>query len=417
MFGFKEKNQISIGGVNVSELARKYGTPLIAYDQNHLEKRADLFMNSFKSKRFSSEILFASKSASIIGINKVFDKKGLSFDVVSSGEIYVALKSGINPKKIYFHGNNKTRDEIQFAIENNIGTIIVDNFDELKLISEITKELNGNIDILQRVNPHISAGANEKIRTARDDSKFGISTSNSFNTLKEVISENPRINFRGFHSHIGSQILDKTPFFNLVNELKSFVLKMIDKFSFDTINFGGGFGVRYTNESFDLKSFLKSYIIEIERQFSEIEGIKRIMIEPGRSLVAESGITIYTIGGFKETTSGKKHLYVDGGMTDNIRPTLYDAKYSYDINDNYNEKENYIISGKCCESGDTLSKGYDLPKAHIGQHLISYTTGAYTFSMASNYNQIRKPEVVLVKDGNVQTIHKRQTLKDLISNM
>ena len=417
MFGFKNNKNISIGGIDVSDLAKQYGTPLIAYDQKHLEQRVDLFLNSFKSDRFNTEILFASKSASIIGLYKVLDQKGLSFDVVSSGEIFIALKAGINSKKIYFHGNNKTRDEIYFAVENNIGTIMVDNFYELKLLSSITKKLNKSIDIIQRVNPYISAGANEKIKTAEDDSKFGISIYNSFDELKEVLDKNNLLNFRGFHSHIGSQILKKTPFFNLVDELKSFTDKMTIKFSFDTLNFGGGFGVKYTDEDFKLKDFLEEYIIKIEKTFYDIKSIKRIMIEPGRSMVAESSVTIYTIGGFKQTSSGKQHLYVDGGMTDNIRPTLYDAHYTYDINNNSNGMKNYIISGKCCESGDTLAKSYSLPKASIGQHLVSYTTGAYTFSMASNYNQIGKPEVILIKDKKVKVIHKRQSFEDLISNM
>ena len=308
MFNFKKDNNIVVGNYQIDELVKKHGTPLVVYDQKYLEGKMDIFQNVFSSERFETEVLFASKSASIIGLYKVLFNRGFSFDVVSSGEMFVALSAGVNPKNIYFHGNNKTQEELEFAYDKKIGTIMVDNVDELKRIDALSKKSNHKMEIIVRINPHISAGKNEKIQTANDDSKFGISVKSSFDEVYKILNENVNLIFRGFHAHIGSQITVLDPFKSLVDSFEEFIVNFSNKYpslAFDTINLGGGFGVKYTDETVDLKSMMGEYIQYIESKLSQFNFIKRIMIEPGRSMVAESGLTAYTVGGFKKNTVRK----------------------------------------------------------------------------------------------------------------
>ena len=407
---------MKISGCDLFELKEKYGTPLYIYDENHLINNMDNYLNNFKSNKFDTEVLFASKAFNIKDIIRLCKNKGMSLDCVSQGEIYTALQVGFDPKRIYFHGNNKSYDEILFAIKNNIGVIICDNLMELEVINDISNELKKTVKVMFRMNVGVDAHTHKFIVTAHVDSKFGILYgSNDYKKIMELLKDAKYIDFVGFHSHIGSQIFDLNAFTAAASKMVSY-LKDFDKEL--ELNLGGGYGVHYTNEDkpipFDIvsKTLIKTVEDELSKQNVKI---KKLLIEPGRSIVAEAGYTLYTIGYIKKTPN-KEYYFIDGGMTDNIRPALYQAKYDCDIVGKENDIKNHTvtIAGKCCESGDLIIENYNLPEAKKGDLLITYTTGAYGYSMASNYNKALYPAVVFVNNGKSKLVVKRQTYDELI---
>ena len=407
---------MKISGVDVRDLKKEYGTPLYIYDAAHIKNNMRLFKNNFKSKEFETEVLFASKAFNVKEMVRTVDSEGLSLDCVSVGEFYTALNVGYDPKKIYFHGNNKSPDELRFIIMNNVGTIVVDNLMELVCLDMICKELDKSVNIIIRLNVGISAHTHKFIVTAHVDSKFGVGyDSDDFKYMLEVINKSKYINFLGFHSHIGSQIFDLKAFDAALEKLISYC-KDFDKSL--VLNIGGGFGVKYTDEDkpipFDKVS--KELIETAEKALKNNNvKIKKLCIEPGRSIVAEAGYTLYTIG-FTKKTPNKEYYFIDGGMTDNIRPALCEAKYDCDIIGKENDKKDHVvtIAGKCCESGDLIIEDYKLPEANPGDLLITYTTGAYGYSMSSNYNKALTPAVVFVEDGKSKLVVRRMTLDELI---
>lgn len=407
---------MKISGVDVKELKKEFGTPLYIYDAAMLKNNMRLYKNNFKSNQFETEVLFASKAFNVKEMVRIVDQEGLSLDCVSIGEFYTALNVGYNPQKIYFHGNNKSPDELRFIIMNNVGTIVVDNLMELVALDMITKELKKSVNIIIRLNVGVSAHTHKFIVTAHIDSKFGVLyKSDDYDTMLEVINKSEYINFLGFHSHIGSQIFDLKAFDAAIEKLVSYC-KDFDKPLI--LNIGGGFGVHYTDEDqpipFDLVS--KNLIETCENALkAQNVKIKKLCIEPGRSIVGEAGYTLYTVG-FTKKTPNKEYYFIDGGMTDNIRPALYQAKYDCDIVDKENDKKDHkvTIAGKCCESGDLIIEDYNLPEANPGDLLITYTTGAYGYSMSSNYNKALTPAVVFVENGNKKLVVRRMTLDELI---
>ncbi len=407
---------MKISGVDVRELKKEYGTPLYIYDAAMLKNNMRLYINNFKSNQFETEVLFASKAFNVKEMVRIVDQEGLSLDCVSVGEFYTALNVGYDPKKVYFHGNNKSPDELRFIIMNNVGTIVVDNLMELVALDMITKELKKNVNIIIRLNVGVSAHTHKFIVTAHVDSKFVVAyNSVVYNTMLEVINKSEYINFLGFHSHIGSQIFDLKAFDAALEKLITYC-KDFDKPL--VLNIGGGFGVHYTDEDqpipFDVVS--KNLIETCENALAKSNvKIKKLCIEPGRSIVGEAGYTLYTIG-FTKKTPNKEYYFIDGGMTDNIRPALYQAKYDCDIIDKENDKKDHTvtIAGKCCESGDLIIEDYKLPEANPGDLLITYTTGAYGYSMSSNYNKALTPAVVFVEDGKSKLVVRRMTLDELI---
>ena len=407
---------MKISNVDVALLKEKYGTPLYIYDVSHIKNNIDGYMNFFKSNEFETEILFASKAFCVKEILRVVKQKGMSLDVVSKGELYTALSVGFDTSNIYFHGNNKSYDDISYALDNNVGHIVVDNLMELMLLEEIAKSKNKVVNILIRLNVGVEAHTHKFIVTAHVDSKFGVLyNSIDYKEMMKLINESKNINFEGFHSHIGSQIFDLNAFSAALEKLIAICKDFKNPL---TLNIGGGFGVRYTDEDapipFDVVSKVLIDTCEKALKINNVK-INKLCIEPGRSIVAEAGYTLYTVG-FTKKTPNKEYYFIDGGMTDNIRPALYQAKYAADIigKENMPKTQMVTVAGKCCESGDLIIENILLPKAESGDLLITYTTGAYGYSMSSNYNKALTPAVVFVENGEDKLAVKRQTYDELI---
>ena len=417
-----ENGELNISGVGVNELKAQYGTPLYVYDENMLVKQCRTFINNFKSSKFNTEVLYASKAFSCLEVLRIASREGLGVDVVSLGEIHTAYKAGYNMKKAYFHGNNKTREELQYALEVGVGTIVIDNDYEYEMINEIVRESGNRVDVLLRINTGIDAHTHEYIKTAKDDSKFGYSVYDE--TIYELIADinnQSNLNFVGFHSHIGSQIFEKTSFFEAVKVVMEFTKKVQERLglTISVLNLGGGFGVYYTEEDkpFELAEFLREYIEVVERESDNFGlDLTKVVIEPGRSLTCNAGSTLYSVGGVKKTFAGREYVFVDGGMADNPRYALYKAKYEAMLANKMNQEADttYTVAGKCCESGDMLVMDAKLPKAEQGDLLLVSSTGAYNYSMSSNYNRLPKLPVVFVKNGSSRLVVKGETLEDLI---
>lgn len=417
-----ENGELNISGVGVSELKAQYGTPLYVYDENMLVNQCRTFINNFKSSKFNTEVLYASKAFSCLEVLRIASREGLGVDVVSLGEIYTAYKAGYDMKRAYFHGNNKTREELQYALEVGVGTIVVDNDYEYEMINEIVRESGNTVDVLLRINTGIDAHTHEYIKTAKDDSKFGYSVYDE--TIYDLIADinnQSNLNFVGFHSHIGSQIFEKTSFFEAVKVVMEFTRRVQERLglTISVLNLGGGFGVYYTEEDkpFELAEFLREYIKVVERESDNFGlDLTKVVIEPGRSLTCNAGSTLYSVGGVKKTFAGREYVFVDGGMADNPRYALYKAKYEAMLANKMNEEADtiYTVAGKCCESGDMLVMDAKLPKAEQGDLLLVSSTGAYNYSMSSNYNRLPKLPVVFVKDGTSRLVVKGETLEDLI---
>ena len=417
-----ENGELNISGVGVSELKAQYDTPLYVYNENMLVNQCRTFINNFKSSKFNTEVLYASKAFSCLEVLRIASREGLGVDVVSLGEIHTAYKAGYDMKRAYFHGNNKTREELQYALEVGVGTIVIDNDYEYEMINEIVRESGNTVDVLLRINTGIDAHTHEYIKTAKDDSKFGYSVYDE--TIYDLIADinnQSNLNFVGFHSHIGSQIFEKTSFFEAVKVVMEFTKKVQERLglTISVLNLGGGFGVYYTEEDrpFELAEFLKEYIEVVERESDNFGlDLTKVVIEPGRSLTCNAGSTLYSVGGVKKTFAGREYVFVDGGMADNPRYALYKAKYEAMLANKMNEEADttYTVAGKCCESGDMLVMDAKLPKAEQGDLLLVSSTGAYNYSMSSNYNRLPKLPVVFVKDGTSRLVVKGETLEDLI---
>ena len=417
-----ENGELNISKVGVSELKAQYGTPLYVYDENMLVNQCRTFINNFRSSKFNTEVLFASKAFSCLEVLRIASREGLGVDVVSLGEIHTAYKAGYDMRRAYFHGNNKTREELQYALEVGVGTIVIDNDYEYEMINEIVRESGNTVDVLLRINTGIDAHTHEYIKTAKDDSKFGYSVYDE--TIYDLIADinnQSNLNFVGFHSHIGSQIFEKTSFFEAVKVVMEFTKKVQERLglTISVLNLGGGFGVYYTEEDrpFELAEFLREYIEVVERESDNFGlNLTKVVIEPGRSLTCNAGSTLYSVGGVKKTFAGREYVFVDGGMADNPRYALYKAKYEAMLANKMNQEADttYTVAGKCCESGAMLVMDAKLPKAEQGDLLLVSSTGAYNYSMSSNYNRLPKLPVVFVKDGTSRLVVKGETLEDLI---
>lgn len=409
---------MSISHVDLNALADKYGTPLYLYDQNAMEDKIDAYLDNFVSDRFETQVLYASKAFSCKGMIQLVKQKGMSLDVVSGGELFVAQQVGFDMSKVYFHGNNKSAGEIEFALSLDVGTIVVDNYQELLLVDRLAKQLGKKIKVLFRLNIGVDAHTHKYISTALFESKFGMMPdSKAFADCMSYFGDDTNVVFDGIHCHIGSQVFE-------INAYKLAIDKMVDIISQWskplTLNIGGGFGVKYTDEDkpIDTAELCKMLIDYVHKALDDKKvKINKLLIEPGRSIVGEAGSTIYTVG-FTKQIPTKSFYFVDGGMTDNIRPALYQAKYDCDVVGKQNEpKTNKVtIAGKCCESGDLIIEDVMLPDAQSGDKIVVYTTGAYGYSMSSNYNKATTPAVVFVKDGNAKVVIKRQTYQDLVAN-
>lgn len=416
-----------IGGVKATELVEKYGTPLYVLDINYVEAVVKAYKDTIDSTYGLGNIAYASKALSCMGMYKIMTKLGACADLVSGGEIYTALKAGFDLKNGYFHGNNKLESELTLALDNGIGTIVLDNLDEIDLVNEMAGKRNITQKVMLRVNPGVEAHTHKFIQTATVDSKFGFSikTSDATDAVLKILNCN-NLYFAGFECHIGSQIFDKKAFELAVEVLTDYCQDIKNKHDIkvDELNFGGGYGVHYTEEDpkYSVEDYC-DYVRTITTKLNECvnrKGLKKpyLMLEPGRSIVGEAGITLYTVGNIKEIKGIRKYVAIDGGMFDNIRPALYEAKYEAVLANRANDKAEEVVTvaGKCCESGDIIIRDIKLPKVNRGDILAVFTTGAYNYSMASNYNRNFIPSVVFVKDGKSAVAVKAQTLDDIIRN-
>lgn len=415
---------LEIGGVLVTELQKYYGTPLYIYDLELIEKKIKALKDGFHSDKFKTTIVYASKAYLSKGMVQVVDKMGLDIDAVSAGELCTILSTKIDSKKVHMHGNNKSLEELEMCVGNGIGSIILDNRFEAKRVADVCKKLGKKIDVMLRMNIGIDAHTHEYIKTAKHTSKFGesIFDKDIFEIVRDIVGKQ-ELNFLGFHCHIGSQIFDELAFCEGIETMVKFTKEISEQLNIkiSEINLGGGFGVRYTEEDtdVDLKKLMKKIIGCLESTLeSERFSVEKVSIEPGRSIVAQAGSTLYTVGGKKKTFGGEKYVFIDGGMTDNIRPALYNAKYESVVANRLDEEKKQTVSlaGKCCESGDVIIKDTKLGQCDEGDLVLVSCTGAYGHSMSSNYNKALRPAVVFVKGGRSYLVSKRETYEDLMRN-
>jgi diaminopimelate decarboxylase len=427
LFGTSKINKsgnLEIGGIDAKDLTKEFGTPLYVMDQKLIEDTIDIMKQAFVSERFNTQIAYAGKAFLTTGMVNLVNKKGLDLDVVSAGELYTAVKAGFPMERIHMHGNNKSDEELNMAIEYGIKEIVIDNEDEIEKIETICREKDKKQAVLLRIDPGIEAHTHEYIKTSGLTSKFGISLfqENLFDIVKRL-DDSEYIEFKGFHTHIGSQIFQSAFFIFALDEIFKYLSKLKEELGIavETVNMGGGFGVYYAegDQPPKLDELLKEVITYTEAMEIKYRiGFKNLYIEPGRSIVANAGTTLYTVGGIKETVGGKTYVFVDGGMADNIRPALYQAKYEAGVINKLDDedKKEVTLAGKFCESGDVLIGNAKLQNAEIGDIVAVPTTGAYCYSMSSNYNRFAKPALVFVKDGKAKLAVKRETLDDLVRN-
>lgn len=421
-----ENNELIIGGVSATALAKKYGTPLYVMDISYIRNVLRAFKSTIEKDYGNGKVAYASKAFSTAAMYKIISQENACIDIVSGGELFTALNAGFDIKNAYFHGNNKLYSELEFAISNGIGTIVVDNYDEIDTVDALANEKGIVQNVLIRTNPGVEAHTHTFIQTATVDSKFGfnIGSGDATQAIKKILKKK-NLSFKGIHYHIGSQIFDTNAFRLAINVGTDYIATLNELgIEVDVLNIGGGFGVHYVDG--DPKYSVEEYcnylkvIIEALNQNIETKKIKKptLVIEPGRSIVAESGITLYTVGTTKEVSGIIKYVYIDGGMGDNIRPALYQAEYEAILANRADEKptETVSIAGKYCESSDIIIKGIRMPEAKRGDILAVFSTGAYNYSMASNYNRNPIPAVVMVEDGKSAYAVKPQTYEDIARN-
>ena len=420
-----EKGNLSIGGVDTVELVKEFKTPLYVMDQELIETTIDKMKEAFQSNRFDTQIAYAGKAFLSMGMLKLVDAKELDLDVVSGGELYTAYKAGFPMDRVHLHGNNKTAEELEMAIEFGIKEIVIDNEDEIDKIEKICREKGKKQAVLVRIDPGIEAHTHHYIKTSGLTSKFGISLfqDNLFDIIKRL-NDSEWIEFKGFHTHIGSQIFQSAFFIFALDEIFKYLDKLKKELGIvvHTVNMGGGFGVYYKegDDPKPIEEVLSEIITYTEAMEIKYQiGFKELCIEPGRSIVGNAGTTLYEVGGIKETVGGKTYVFIDGGMSDNIRTALYQAEYEAGVVNKLNDTDvrEITLAGKLCESGDIIIEKGKLPKAtEIGDIVAVTTTGAYCYTMSSNYNRMMRPAVVFVKDGKAKVAVKRETLDDLIRN-
>ncbi|MGF9699091.1 diaminopimelate decarboxylase [Paenibacillus sp. MABNR03] len=418
------QGHLEIGGVDTTDLKEQFGTPLYVVDEQLVRDRCREYMDAFRASGLGFQVAYASKAFCVMAMCALAAEEGLSLDVVSDGELFTALQAGFPAERIHFHGNNKTLEEIEMALDAEIGCFVVDNFNELHLLQAVAAEKNRQVNILLRVTPGVEAHTHEYISTGQTDSKFGFDIGNgtAFEAI-ELASKQSNLVLLGVHSHIGSQIFEVEGFQMAIQRVAEFASSVYErlKVAFKVVNLGGGFGIRYTegDTPLEVSQYVKAITDAVKNHFAQIGyDVPEIWVEPGRSIVGEAGTTLYTVGTSKDIPGVRKYVAVDGGMTDNPRPALYESKYEAVLANRANEsaQETVSVAGKCCESGDMLIWDLDLPKVQSGDLLAVACTGAYNYSMASNYNRIRRPAVVFVKDGQGDVVVRRETYQDIIQN-
>ena len=426
LHGTSRVNQLGhleIGGVDTTELAARFGTPLYVYDEALIREKIRAYHKAFENSGLRYQVAYASKAFCTLAMCRLAEEEGLLLDVVSGGELHTALKAKFPPERIHFHGNNKTPQEIEMALDAGIGEFVVDNFHELQLLGALATEKGLVADILLRIAPGVEVHTHEYISTGQDDTKFGFNLAGGM--ARQAITQavaTKGVRVVGLHSHIGSQIFETEGFtqaIELMANLYATAVRELGAKDMHILNVGGGFGIRYTAEDAPLSAeqYIGAIATALKNSFGKLNmQVPEIHIEPGRSIVGDAGTTLYTIGSTKDIPGVRKFVSVDGGMADNPRPALYQAVYEAMIANRANEEpsETVSIAGKACESGDMLIWDAKLPQPKAGDILAVSSTGAYNYSMASNYNRIGRPAVVFVYQGQADIVVKRESFDDLI---
>ncbi len=412
-----------IGDRDLVELTQTYGTPLYALDAETFRSMARTYTETL-SEHYSeaSLVLYASKANMNMGMCKLAESEGLGLDVVSGGELYTAIQAGFPLDNVFFNGNNKSIDEIELALHHEIGRITVDNPDELALIHEVATKKGVKANVLLRVSPGIECHTHDYIKTGQLDSKFGFNLSDLSPMMALITGEyKDSIELKGLHAHIGSQIFEVRPFDDLIETLLNVYYNIRENYNgliLTDLNLGGGLGVAYTShdDPLNITQTLEHISKRLVRYANDLNyPLPRLMMEPGRSLIANAGVTLYTVGSSKSVPGIRKYVAVDGGMGDNIRPALYQAEYSAIIANKANRPidETVTLAGKYCESGDILIRDLEIPAPEPGDTVLVFGTGAYNYSMASNYNRVPRPAVVLLEEGQAHLLVRRESYEDV----
>ena len=425
MFEANEKGHMTIGGCDCVDLIKEFGSPLYVMDEAHIRQNCRFYVDAIRNNYDGHGMpLYASKAFSSLAMCKIADQEGMGLDVVSAGELYTAIQAGFPADRIYFHGNNKSIEELDFALDNDIHCFVVDNYHELRELNRLAGEKGKTADISFRIKPGIEAHTHEYIKTGQIDSKFGVALENGeAHEIVKTAVDMPNVNVIGVHCHIGSQIMDVVPFADAAEVMLGFIEDVKNKYGVEIaeLNLGGGFGISYTESdpTPEYDRFISTIADRVKSICAE-KNLKQpfILIEPGRSIVGNPGVTLYTVGFIKEIKDVRTYVSVDGGMSDNPRYALYEAEYEAALANKYTlpRDTKVTLAGKSCESGDLIGKDMLIQKPEEGDIIAVFGTGAYNYSMASNYNRLCKPPVILVKDGKARVIVKREDFKDLVRN-
>ena len=416
-----QAGHLTIGGVDSLKLAKEYGTPLVVYDVSQIRNQIRAFKKVFEEEQVNYAVSYASKAFASIAMYQVANEEEAYTDVVSAGELYTAMKANFPMERVSFHGNNKSKEELEMAVKNHVGKIMIDNFYEINLLNQVLEEQDSEINLMLRITPGISAHTHEYDQTGQVDSKFGfdLKSGQADKALQEVL-KNQRMHMLGIHAHIGSQIFELNGFEMAAAKLVDVAASWRKNYDYtaQVINVGGGFGIKYVQEDHPLKpeEFVKAIVKTIKDEATKHNfPLPEIDIEPGRSIVGPAGYNLYKVGSMKEIPGLVPYVAVDGGMGDNIRPALYQAKYETVLANDPQRKasQEFHVAGKYCESGDILADA-KLPLLKAGDILAMLDTGAYGYSMASNYNRNPRPAVVFAEDGKAQVVIRRESLEDLV---
>jgi diaminopimelate decarboxylase len=415
-----ENGHLWIGGCDATELARVFGTPLFVYDEVFLREQIRAFHRALRSLSVDYEISYAAKAFCTVAMCQLAMQEGMTIDVVSGGELYTALKAGVPPEKIRFHGNNKTPEEIEFGLSVQVGVFVVDNFYELELLNRLAQEKGNKVDILLRVAPGVEAHTHDYIATGQQDSKFGfdLQTGQAKQAL-DALADLSSVRCVGLHCHIGSQIFDPSGHIVAARRMCDlYAVGVARGLPLRILNLGGGFGIRYTaaDHPLPIEAYLEQLVRAVKEQCEHNRvPLPQLWFEPGRSIVGPAGTTLYRVGSQKVIPGVRNFLAVDGGMTDNPRLALYGANYETALANRMLDPAGQLwtVAGKCCESGDIILRDVPLPDPEHGDLLAVFATGAYNFSMVSHYNRIPHPAVVFVRDGRARLVVRRETWEDV----
>lgn len=419
-----KNGHLTFAGFDTTELAKKYGTPLYLMDEDKIREKVRIYKKAMK-EAFGEESfpLYASKACCFKRIYEIMKEENMAIDLVSPGEIFTAKKAGFPMEKSFFHGNNKTDSDIAFAMECGVGYFVADNIGELSAVNEIAKEKGITQKVILRLTPGIDPHTYEAVATGKVDSKFGVAieTGQAAQMVADALSFS-NIKLSGYHCHVGSQVFNDegNVYIEAATIMLEFAKEMKEKHNFDIeiLNMGGGFGVRYTDKDpyLDIAQSIKTLAEHIKGLCEKLSlPMPKVLMEPGRSIVADSGMTLYSVGTIKEITGYKNYVSIDGGMTDNPRFALYGSAYTVLLANRMNDEKDFVcdVVGRCCESGDIIQPSVEMPKPNRNDIIAVLTTGAYNYSMASNYNRIGRPPVVMLSDGKDYVAVKRETFEDL----